>query len=49
MKLPHDMSLEARQSYVQKNKSAIPSNISFENVIQDKTLSPCTLEDFMVS
>lgn len=45
------MNLTQCQIYVertQKHKRAIPPELSFENVIQNKALPPCALQDFMV-
>lgn len=50
-KLPGPMSLSQCQVYVertQKHKRAIPAELSFENIIQNKALPPCGLQDFMV-
>ena len=33
----------------QKHKSAIPPELSFEKVVSDMALSPCSLQDFLVS
>ncbi|KAL8809895.1 MAG: hypothetical protein Q9223_007858 [Gallowayella weberi] len=49
-KLPGPMNLTQCQIYVertQKHRRAIPPELSFENVIQNKALPPCTLQDFM--
>lgn len=51
-KVPGPMNLTQCQIYVertQKHKRAIPPELSFENVIQNKALPPCALQDFMVS
>ena len=50
-KLPGPMNLTQCQIYVertQKHKRAIPPELAFENVIQNKALPPCALQDFMV-
>ena len=50
-KVPGPMNLTQCQIYVertQKHKRAIPPELSFENVIQNKALPPCALQDFMV-
>ncbi|KAI4138417.1 MAG: hypothetical protein L6R39_006798 [Caloplaca ligustica] len=49
-KLPGPMTLTQCQIYVertQKHRRAIPPELSFENIIQNKVLPPCTLQDFM--
>ncbi|KAL8719447.1 MAG: hypothetical protein Q9225_003552 [Loekoesia sp. 1 TL-2023] len=49
-KLPGPMNLTQCQIYVertQKHRRAIPPELSFENIIQNKALPPCTLQDFM--
>ena len=50
-KVPGPMNLTQCQIYVertQKHKKAIPPELSFENVIQNRALPPCALQDFMV-
>ncbi|KAL8910643.1 MAG: hypothetical protein Q9171_004098 [Xanthocarpia ochracea] len=49
-KLPGPMNLTQCQVYIdrtQKHRRAIPPELSFENVLQNKALPPCTLQDFM--
>ncbi|KAL8638955.1 MAG: hypothetical protein Q9228_003942 [Teloschistes exilis] len=49
-KLPGPMNLSQCQIYVdrtQKHRKAIPAELSFENVVQNRALPPCTLQDFM--
>ncbi|KAL8737005.1 MAG: hypothetical protein Q9181_002116 [Wetmoreana brouardii] len=49
-KLPGPMNLTQCQIYVertQKHRRAIPPELSFENIIQNRALPPCTLQDFM--
>ncbi|KAL8934122.1 MAG: hypothetical protein Q9211_005394 [Gyalolechia sp. 1 TL-2023] len=49
-RLPGPMNLTQCQIYVertQKHRRAIPPELSFENIIQNKALPPCTLQDFM--
>ncbi|KAL8920217.1 MAG: hypothetical protein Q9208_006382 [Pyrenodesmia sp. 3 TL-2023] len=49
-KLPGPMNLTQCQIYVertQKHRRAIPPELSFENIIQNKALPPCALQDFM--
>ncbi|KAL9598753.1 MAG: hypothetical protein Q9219_004311 [cf. Caloplaca sp. 3 TL-2023] len=49
-KLPGPMNLTQCQIYVertQKHRRAIPTELSFENILQNKALPPCTLQDFM--
>ncbi|MCJ1228434.1 hypothetical protein MMC12_005095 [Toensbergia leucococca] len=49
-KAPGPMNLTTCQRYVertQKHKRAIPPELSFENVVQNKALPPCSLQDFM--
>ncbi|MCJ1262664.1 hypothetical protein MMC22_002534 [Lobaria immixta] len=50
VKLPGPMSLAQCQIYVdrtQKHRRAIPPELSFDNVLQNKALPPCALQDFM--
>ena len=45
------MTLASCQAYVErtsKHKKSIPPDLSFENVIQDKAMPPCSRLDFMV-
>ena len=45
------MTLASCQAYVErtsKHKRSIPPDLSFENVIQDKAMPPCSRQDFMV-
>ncbi|KAL9099023.1 MAG: hypothetical protein Q9163_005416 [Psora crenata] len=49
-KLPGPMSQSQCQLYVdrtQKHKRSIPPELSFDNIIQNKALPPCSLQDFM--
>ena len=51
-KLPGPMTKSQCQLYVdrtQKHKRSIPPGLSFENIVQNKALPPCSLQDFMVS
>jgi len=50
-KVQGPMNLTQCQIYVertQKHRRAIPPELSFENVIQNRALPPCALQDFMV-
>ena len=50
-KLPGPMSQSQCQLYVdrtQKHKRSIPPELSFDNIVQNKALPPCSLQDFMV-
>ena len=45
------MTLASCQAYVErtsKHKRSIPPDLSFENVVQDKAMPPCSRQDFMV-
>ncbi|KAI4265768.1 MAG: hypothetical protein L6R38_009189 [Xanthoria sp. 2 TBL-2021] len=49
-KLPGPMDKTQCQIYVdrtQKHKKAIPPELSFDNILQNKALPPCALQDFM--
>ncbi|KAL8788801.1 MAG: hypothetical protein Q9213_001472 [Squamulea squamosa] len=49
-KLPGPMNLTQCQIQVErthKNRKAIPPELSFENILQNKALPPCTLQDFL--
>ena len=46
------MTVSSCQAYVDrtsKYKSSIPPDLSFENIVQDKALPPCSRQDFMVA
>lgn len=49
-KPPGPLNVSDCQKYVERtmgSKSSIPPELSFENVIQNKALPPCSLQDFM--
>ncbi|KAL8642271.1 MAG: hypothetical protein Q9226_008527 [Calogaya cf. arnoldii] len=49
-KLPGPMEKSQCQIYVdrtQKHKKSIPPELSFDNILQNKALPPCSLQDFM--
>ncbi|KAL8901662.1 MAG: hypothetical protein Q9192_000421 [Flavoplaca navasiana] len=49
-KLPGPMEKSQCQIYVdrtQKHKKSIPPELSFDNILQNKALPPCALQDFM--
>lgn len=46
------MTVSSCQAYVErtsKHKRSIPPDLSFENVVQDKAMPPCSRQDFMVA
>ncbi|KAL8849929.1 MAG: hypothetical protein Q9221_005108 [Calogaya cf. arnoldii] len=49
-KLPGPMEKSQCQIYVdrtQKHKKSVPPELSFDNILQNKALPPCSLQDFM--
>ena len=46
------MTVSSCQAYVErtaKHKRCIPPDLSFENVVQNKAMPPCSRQDFMVA
>ncbi len=51
-KLPRPLTRDECELFVQRSqehKRAVPPELSFDNVVQDKALPPASLSDFMVS
>lgn len=51
-KVPGPMTVSSCQAYVDrtsKHKRSIPPDLSFENIVQNKALPPCSRQDFMVA
>ena len=51
-KAPGPMTKSSCQAYVErtsKHKRSIPPDLSFENIVQNKAMPPCSRQDFMVA